>query len=1462
MDPILKASNVNFHTENGAAARSIRGYNENPFSKELMLSKADELLRNTTQYEKWKKLCQRNGDTASEVADLILKRNAILEQSKISGPVDWSAFDALTQKLKTHDISLLDSSEIYRQNKDSETSKLQNINAAKIVSLPTHNIKQEKSEDLPTQEIDPAVTSTEDAPFKLSDESYLLLNLNYGKNILGENIVGYGDLQNLFLPLGELSRTLDFSINTDADKGTAKGWFISEGRTFNLDLTKMEVMVDGKKEQIPEKSVMVADDDLYVDSKLLSKWFPVDFNFDYSKQSIGIEPREKLPFQNRMEREQGWDISRRRNSNDTKFPREKSEYDFLGPQFVDINVGASYTKNTRNGDQQTDSNFNLLSRGDLAKMSSEIYLAGNSRDNLNDARFTLERVDPDKNLLGPLKATSIAAGDISPPRLPEIGGSTREKGISISNKEMNRSSDFDTTFFEGSLLPGWDVEVYRNDSLMASKRVGEDGKYYFGDMPIYYGKNDYKLVFYGPQGQKRIETKSIDVDSNVLKKGRGEYNISLTQKNTDVYDPEKQHYRDMGTSKVDATFDLGINEKLSMGVGISSQEVESDRHNYLNLNAKGSYKNIRLRGDYIKDTQGGDAITGLAQTQVKGVDLNLKQKVLNDLRNNNYLQTDIAASGIIRDLSFLPDLRSGLFIQDLDGENFHETSVGSSIATNIDNTKLSNYLNLRKTSNDSGDSTSLNGNFQISSEIKDLRIGGSLDYDIKPETEITAAELSGTYNITDNLSSSVNLKKTMQEDEDFEGTLKLNWNRNNGKFIISPSVSYDTDDNFKAMLNFSTSLGIDPKTKKINSSSTPMGENGMALINVYQDKNNNSIFDQGDEIIKGATVKAVQSHIKAETDADGDAVFTGLRNYLPTDILVDKATLEDPFWEPKIEGVSIVPRPAHIHDIFIPVIETGEIDGTVYREMKDGTEIPFTNVRMQLTDEKGNVVQETRSKYDGFYLFEKIPLGNYQVRVDPLELEKKGLGEVLLSDMNIKTEDNVLSGNNLHLALLSKETKPEGTVEKPLIAAKMENTESAEAIPKTTVGVAQTDKTDPKGTTAYTEPSNKPDVIIPAGGPDKVAVKEPTSLGATGEPKVAKAVPEMDSAKTAPGPSVGVVQTDKTDQKETTAHTESAKKTDGIIPAAVPVKEGVKAPTPSLEAADEPKVDKAVPKKDVARAAAEKTEAVVPHHERFGVHLSSYRTSEKAIAGIDDLRKKYKNILGDAEFTVKRVHVSDEKGTWYRVFAGVYDDKEKAEQLKNKIKMAEPYCRVLSLGSKSDAETNKGVHLTSFRTTRKAKLSIQELKEQYPVILKNADFTIKSVDLGPEKGKWERVIAGNFSNEADAKRLAKRIKMNSPYGKTMQVEENEEFGVHLASFKTCEKASRGLKILQKKFSSTLNNDDFSIRRVDLGEKGIWYRIFSGRFKDENSAVSTMNSLKSMKQYARIVNLSNQDILNL
>lgn len=1390
MDPILKASNVNFYPENGASTRSIRGYNENPFSKELMLSKADELLRNTTHYDKWKKLCQRNGDTASEVADLILKRNAILEQSKISGPVDWSTFDALTQKLKTHDIALLDSSEIYRQNKDPETSKLQNINAAKVVSFPAQNIKQEKSEDAPAQEIDPAVASTEDMPFKLSDESYLLLNLNYGKNILGENIVGYGDLQNLFLPLGELSRTLDFSIETDADKGTAKGWFISEGRAFNLDLTKMEVMVNGKREQIPEKSVMVTDDDLYVDSKLLSKWFPVDFNFDYSKQSIGIEPREKLPFQDRMEREQGWDISTRRNSNDTKFPREKSEYDFLGPQFVDINVGAAYTKNTRNGDQQTDSNFNLLSRGDLAKMSSEMYLAGNSKDNLNDARFTLERVDPDKNLLGPLKATSIAAGDISPPRLPEVGGSSRERGISVSNKEINRSTDFDTTFFEGNLLPGWDVEVYRNDSLMASKRVGEDGKYYFGEMPIYYGKNDYKLVFYGPQGQKRIETKSIDVDSNVLKKGKGEYNISLTQKNTDVYDPNKKDKQDMGAAKVDATFDLGINEKLSMGVGISSQEEDSDRHNYLNLNAKGSYKNIRLRGDYIKDTQGGDAITGLAQTQVKGVDLNLKQKVLNDLRGRKYLQTDIAASGIIKDLSFLPDLRTGLFFQDLDDDNFHETSLGSSIATNIDKTKLSNYLNLLKTSNDSGDSTNLSGNFQISNELEDFRLGGSLDYDIKPETEITAAELTGTYSITDNLTSSVHLKKTMQDDEDFEGTLRLNWNRNNGKFIISPSVSYDTDDNFKAMLNFSTSLGIDPKTKKISSSSTPLGEDGMAVINVYHDKNNNSIFDQDDEIIKGSTVKSVQSHKKVETDADGDAVFTGLRNYLPTDILVDKTTLEDPFWEPTIEGVSIVPRPAHIHDINIPVIETGEIDGIVYREMKDGTEMPFTNVRMQLIDKNGNIVQETRSKYDGFYLFEKIPLGNYQVRVDPLELEKKGLGEVLLSDMNIVSGENVLSGNNFHLTLLSNETKPEGTVEEPVIAAKIEKTESAE---------------------------------------------------------------------TAPKPSVGIVQTDKTDQKETTAYTESPKKTDAILPAGVPGKEVVKEPSSSLETADTLKVEKAVPKKDVARAAVEKSEAGVPQHERFGVHLSSYRTSEKAIAGIDDLRKKYKNILGDAEFTVKRVHVSNEKGIWYRVFAGVYDDKEKAEQLKRKIKMAEPYCRVLPLGTKSDAEANKGVHLTSFRTTRKAKLSIQELKEQYPVILKNADFTIKSVDLGPEKGKWERVIAGNFSNEADAKRLAKRIKMNSPYGKTMQVEENEEFGVHLASFKTCEKASRGLKILQKKFSSTLNNDDFSIRRVDLGKKGIWYRIFSGRFKNENEALPLMHSLKKMNQYAMIVNFSNQDI---
>nr|NJM02978.1 carboxypeptidase regulatory-like domain-containing protein [Desulfobacula sp.] len=982
MDPISKTGAKGNHTP----AASTGPPNADPFSRTLKLAKAGELLRHTAQFDKWTQLCQKSDDLADKVADILLKRNELLQAAKTGGAVDRQQFDALTEALEKNGIVLLKSAALMAQ-----TGR---------PSTPEGNPRSQVSKENP-----------------------LVLSLEYENHVLNSGLLGYGDSERLFLPLGEISRTLDFSIEVNSAQGTASGWFVAEDRAFSLDLSRLEVSADGKKMHIPKDGVAVADGEIYVDAGLLSQWFPVDFSYDFSHQAVRIMPREKLAFQQRMEREQAWKLSGGSQAHDPVLPRVYSEYGLFSPPFVDMGLTTSYTKGSKADDEFSsgfESGFYLLSKGDLAGMTSEIYLSGEDQDGLENSRLTLRRDDPDARLLGPLKATSVSAGDIRTADFPILGGGETEKGIALSNENLNRSRNFDTTFFEGNLPPGWQVEVYRNNMLVGTQRVGEEGKYNFEDIPIYYGKNDFRLKFYGPQGQEREETKRIDVGGDLLKKGSGEYALSLTQKDVQVYEPDKiGHTRDEESLKLNARYDYGLAKNLSVGGGVSSQEVDKERHHYINLGAKGNLEGISLGGDYIHDTEGGDAVEMLAQTGLGKLDLNLRQRFYRDFTEDNGAgvsdplksETGVSVSGALEGEGNTPLLPFTLTYRDIQRENAHYGILGSRISSNIRNMHLNNYLQWTESNALSGDHPVLDGSFQAITQVGNLRVRGKLDYALDPRTEIESAEISGFLNLDKDLSTEVILKKDMEEDVN-EGILRLNWN--NGKIAVSPQVSYDSEGEMTAFLSFSTSLGREPRSKKIHASSAGMADGGAASVKVYHDKNNNQAFDPGDEALPGVSVKAVQSYREAETDENGVAFLTLLPKNKPTDLVLDKDTLEDPFLEPSAQGVSMAPRPGHVQEIEIPVVTTGEIDGTLLTGTEDGREIPVANASVQLVDGSGKVAQTVRSEHDGFYYFQKVFPGTYSIRIDPGDSSQAGKTSRAVS-VDIDPQGTLVSGKDIFL---------------------------------------------------------------------------------------------------------------------------------------------------------------------------------------------------------------------------------------------------------------------------------------------------------------------------------------------------------------------------------------------------------------------------------------------------------------
>ena len=92
---------------------------------------------------------------------------------------------------------------------------------------------------------------------------------------------------------------------------------------------------------------------------------------------------------------------------------------------------------------------------------------------------------------------------------------------------------------------------------------------------------------------------------------------------------------------------------------------------------------------------------------------------------------------------------------------------------------------------------------------------------------------------------------------------------------------------------------------------------------------------------------------------------------------IDAGSLPDPFVQPATSGVVVTPRPGIPMIVELPLVSAGEISGYL---IKEGGRA-LTGVDIELLDKAGRVVKTTRAEYDGFFLFESVPYGQYRMRL-------------------------------------------------------------------------------------------------------------------------------------------------------------------------------------------------------------------------------------------------------------------------------------------------------------------------------------------------------------------------------------------------------------------------------------------------------------------------------------------------
>lgn len=866
------------------------------------------------------------------------------------------------------------------------------------------------------------------SPVERPIEDELLLEVRLGDLVLADALPGYINGSSLLLPLGYLVEVLEFPIGTDPQQGTASGWFIRENKLFYMNVRRGSVVIEGRQGYFDPAQVEIHSDDIYVDIRLLSQWFPIDITYDISNMLVNVASREPLAIEMKLSRSEYRKRtfeSRGESENSKKYPSIQTPYKLLDWPIFSLDTNSRMIKSKGNRhDIVTD--YNMMTSADVGLMNAELFAAGDNRNKITESRLRLERKDPDGKILGGLLGntplTQMAVGDIYTPEIPLVSRTQIGRGFTVSSVPLDTPSEFDKITLNGDLSLGWDVELYRNELLVAFQSSDAEGRYNFSDVQLLFGVNVMKLIFYGPQGQKREEIKQFRVGAGLVKPGDIQFRLTGNQHDARVlYKRRTQTSELVGQNRLFAEAQLGISRNITAGVNVSQVPNTQGQQRYLGVSSSTTFGNIYTRGDLIKQQGQGWAGRLSGQTGIAGISVIAQHDHYHNFFSESMTSTTdpltsvskLRLDGVVPQ-TMLPRIPFGVTLDhSIRKSKASDSRLTKRMSAAVGRASITNSLtgSLNKDANGALDKA-LSGSLLVGGRIQEFRVRGQVGYSVAPLKEISNLSLSGDWQISKEYQGRANITHTLGTTN--TTAYSLGANTAFDQLTAGMSVDYTNTQDVIARLTLNFSLSQDPVSGDINMKRGNIATKGAMSARVYLDNDADGTFSKGDEPLNGVGFMVNGSPLKARTHENGFAYVAGLEPYRETTFQVDYATLEDPYWVAFPEGIRVVPRPGTTGEYEFPIVSTGEIDGTAFRMWKDGAG-SAAGVKVQLLDQDGQVTREVITAYDGFYLFDFVAPGDYTLRVSPDQLKTLKLSAKPTHDIKIKGNGTIVSGQDFIL---------------------------------------------------------------------------------------------------------------------------------------------------------------------------------------------------------------------------------------------------------------------------------------------------------------------------------------------------------------------------------------------------------------------------------------------------------------
>ena len=630
---------------------------------------------------------------------------------------------------------------------------------------------------------------------------------------------------------------------------------------------------------------------------------------------------------------------------------------------------------------------------EAAYLTNDLFFSVNEQTGLTSLRWTGGRTSPAGNAFGLTGVHTVRFGDISGQSLPLIGSARGGRGLFLSTAPLNRPSLFDTTQLQGNALPGWDVELYRDGSLIDFKTVGENGRYNFEEIPLTYGSNALEVVLYGPQGQIERREFRQNVMAGQMKPGEIQLTGSILNTGSSII--ELRESSATNGERINLRADYGISQSLTIGAFAdvrrervedlrfaSSSDLESlDKEHVtmqnIGLIARPSLAAIDTEFVGISQNQDEYAVAGSARFSTLGLNFSgnlahFSKGFVSDIRRSG-------GSGLSKsEFNLRVDRSLGRFGSvDLD---YRKLYFDSGSATEewvprwrhrLFGTSVSHTLRLSKRSDIQTTRYRLLGSMRwgdLSNRFQLLALGRGFN-----DLKINELSVSTDYRWDSNRSIGLTTRYALASDSvSFSGRFSQQW----GLARLSASASVNQTGTWSAGLTLSVGLGS--RGTRPLTFLPPQNVRGGALeVNVFQDLDGDGLFSGNDRPVEGVTVAFNERSGETLSDKNGQLLALGLPTRRSVEVELDIDSLPDPFLTTSQPRVRFTPRPGYTHRIDMPLQDSAFVSGEISQQGRPVIGLEVTARRID-----GLAKENFLSLSGGYFGFERLAPGEWEIFVD------------------------------------------------------------------------------------------------------------------------------------------------------------------------------------------------------------------------------------------------------------------------------------------------------------------------------------------------------------------------------------------------------------------------------------------------------------------------------------------------